>query len=411
MRSRLVVLALAAVAIAVRLSATADADALATLYEAHDWFALRDAVHDDSPALYRGAVASAFNDAANARKYLDEAIAAAPGSDQATEARGLLIYLYQRERRYADALEQVRTIRKSLPDASGLKNAEALFTALSRYPEQSLVIRASPSTVHYEMKGGNLFVPVEINRARADYLIDTGANFSIISQAEAKRLGLAVTASGATGTVVTGAQVPFRTALAPMVNIGSVSLHNVVFLVSPDSNQPFAGLPRGWRGALGIPVLLALETLRWTATGEFDIGRAADRRDLARSNLCFEGASPLVQGTFQDVRLPLVLDTGATRTNLGPRFAREFHEAVRDATKRSRVIGGVGDRVTVESLSVPEIALDVGGRALLLRPAHVLLRQLAADDRWFYGRIGMDSLRQAPVVTIDFSAMTLRLER
>jgi predicted aspartyl protease len=396
-------------AFAIASVAAPDSD-LKALYDAHDWFALRDAVNaTDAPPFYRGAVAYAFNDTEAARSNLEQVIATAPDSDDATEARGLLIYLYQRQGHFAHTLEQVRLIRKALPDAPGLKNAEALFAALSRYPEQSLVFR-DRKTLRYAMKGGNLFVPVEVNNTHAEFMIDTGANFSVVSESEAKRLGLTLSESGATGTVVTGAQVSFRTALAPTVKVGGVHLRNVVFLVSPDTHQPFVSLPRGWRGALGIPVLLAIERFTWTATGDFEVGREPDRVDNTRSNLCFEGVTPVVEGAFDTKPATLVLDTGATHTDLGPRFATDFPGAMRGGTRRTRVVGGVGDRTTVESMSLPEVRLDIGGFGLRLRPASVLLTQLATDDRWFFGRLGIDALCQARAVTIDLRAMTLRLE-
>ena len=136
---------------------------LKSLYDSHQWFRLRDAVRaSNAPALYRGAVAAAFNDVERAEKHLHAVIDTAPGSPQASDAHGLLTYVYQRAGRYRRALSEVEAALAVTPDNAGLKNARALFSALSRYPEQFVAERRSSRT-RCTVKDGNLFVPVTID--------------------------------------------------------------------------------------------------------------------------------------------------------------------------------------------------------------------------------------------------------
>ena len=62
------------------------ADDLDHLFQAHQWFELRSAVTDRSPALMRAAVATAFNDPETAERLLRDVIRSAPASDAADEA-------------------------------------------------------------------------------------------------------------------------------------------------------------------------------------------------------------------------------------------------------------------------------------------------------------------------------------
>lgn len=65
---------------------------LKRLYETHQWFELRDIVQaNKAPAFYRGAVAYAFNSPEQAEKDLQQVIQSQPGSDQAYDARELLV--------------------------------------------------------------------------------------------------------------------------------------------------------------------------------------------------------------------------------------------------------------------------------------------------------------------------------
>jgi hypothetical protein len=222
-------------------------------------------------------------------------------------------------------------------------------------------------------------------------------------------LGLTTHDSAVKGTVATGAQVGFRTAVAGQLTVGNVRLRHVVFLIARDDQQPFVDLPSGERGVLGLPVLLALQTMRWSAGGTFESGFRSARSSVRKSNLCFEGADAVTETGFRQSKLNLHLDTGASETVLFPKFAEEFASVVSESGKKhSKRVTGVGDSVEVDAVSLASLALRIGDFDATLRPAHVLLKQVGS--RWLHGRLGLDLLRQARVVTIDFGSMTLALE-
>lgn len=385
---------------------------LRSFYEAHQWFRLRDAVRArDAPAFYLGAVASAFNDIGQAEKSLRSVINSAPQAGLIHEARELLINTYMRAGRYRQALSETEQALAARPDDKGLKNARALLSTLSRYAEQTVAERR-PSSIRYRMKDGNLFIPVGVNGKRASYLIDTGANFSLISEAEARRLGLQVSDSnGATMGDSSGANIGFRIAVANRLTIGRVRLRHVPFFVMRDDQQPFVDLPAAERGIIGLPVLLALQTVRWNREGNFEIGSARRAKIALKSNICFEGLQPIIEGEFRQSRINIFLDTGATHTRVLPLFAREFAAFVNESGKKgAQRVTGVGGSVEVETMTLPELRLRLGGPELLLKPADVLLKETASGLRWSHVWAGMDLLNQARAVTLDFKLMTLALE-
>jgi len=56
---------------------------------------------------------------------------------------------------------------------------------------------------------------------------------------------------------------------------------------------------------------------------------------------------------------------------------------------------------------MPELRIQVAGSDTILSPAHVLLRSIGAKG--CVGNFGMDLLKQAPSFTLDFGAMTLKM--
>jgi predicted aspartyl protease len=382
---------------------------LKSLYDAHRWFALRDAVHKtDAPLFYRGAVACVFNDVHQCEKKAKAVIGSQPHSEQAHAAHSLLTAVYLRYGQYRKAFSQVDEMLVLEPDDSDAKSVRTLLAALSSSPDQSIGRRHSARlSVHHE--GADLGVPVSINGTPATYTFDTGANLSLLSESEAKRLGLAVRDVESRMEVMTGARVSLRIAVASELAVGAFRLKNVAFLVFPDDQPPFNDLPLGERGIIGISVLLAFQSFSWGSDGSFEI--SAPPRKLAHSDLCFDGQIPIAEVQFESRSLSFSLDTGAEATYLYPPFAAAFPDLVTEQGKReSKKVTGVSSSAQVESSTLPKLQLDIGGFTTILRPAQVLLAQTTAGSKLFDGNLGMDLLTQAQRTTLDFRSMTLTLQ-
>jgi hypothetical protein len=391
-------------------TASVRAPDLKRLFDEHRWFELRDAIDETSPAFYRGAVACVFNDGSGCEKTFRSAIRSAPRSEDAAEARGLLLSLYHRAGRFRRAVAEIDGLLATDPDNTSLKSARALFGALARYPDQSIA-RRRHSTIRYRMKAGNLFVPVSIRGRAAHYIVDTGADFSLISESEARRLGLMVHDGGAGVTDITGGTVGVRTAVADELQVGETRLRHVAFLVVGDDQQPFVDLAPEERGVLGLPSLLAFDAFRWTADGAFEIAFPAQGADRRGANICFDGATPVTEARSSDRRITLHLDTGAIETHLWPTFARDFATLLsKSGVPRTKRVTGVGHSIDVQSIAIPELMLRIGGFETSLRPAYVLVNKTSAAGQRDHGNLGLDLLGQAGTATIDFRSMTLVLK-
>lgn len=386
------------------------ASQLQVLYESHQWFALRDATSDGkAPIFYRAATEAAFNRIGPAQKHLNLIIKTAPHSDNAYEAHELLASLYFRNGLYGKAFIQIDDLLAEKPNAEDVKNMRPLFGALSK--SDQVVLRKRASTVQMRLEDGNIYLPITVDGKEASYVFDSGANFSIMSESEAKRLGLPVRKLDTQLGDSSGAQFGARIAVAKDVVVGGLHLKNVAFGVLSDTHEPFVELPEGKRGILGIPVLLAMQTLRWQSRGTFAFGFAPKHRVLSAANLSFDESFPVTQVIFQHKPLVFTLDTGATHTVLSPPFAKEFSDLLKaSGQEESHELTGLGGSASREAVLLPSVVLRVGGRDVSLKPAHVLVKQSSDTSGWAAGNLGMDLLNEAETITVDFHAMTLSLE-
>jgi tetratricopeptide (TPR) repeat protein len=392
------------------LAAAQAGDSLRPLYEQNRFYELRDAIKgQNTPALYLGAVASAFNDTKQAEEYLNSVIKLEPTSDNAYEAHGQLAYLYARLGRNREVVRQLDQMLAIKPNSLDVQNMRPLFAALSRYPEQSVgkkhETRVSGGTVSKEW----LTIPASVHGKAVNWIVDSGENISVISESEAQMLGLTVGNERAQMNDANGGSVRMRTTVVDSLSIGGMEIRNVPFMVIPDSQPPMNDLQPGKRAILGFTFLLALKAISWTSDGTFEIGFPSVPNKDKQANLWFDGLSPVTRVRFQNRDLDFALDTGdGAGTQLWSRFAEDYSSLLKEqGTKSTRKITQMGGSQERKAVSLPELQLQVGGLETVLKPAQVFSKPVGNDSR--YGLLGMDLLTQSREVRVDFRSMTFQL--
>jgi hypothetical protein len=382
-------------------------DALHQMFAAHQVFALRDAVaHGHAPLFYRGAVEASLNQIGPAQRDLRRIIHNDPHSKDAYDARDLLGNLYFRDGLYREALAEIEAEHAERPDAADVNNALPMFRTLSVAGDTSVVHRRGSRFMRVGDDHGAL--PVKINGHDVMYGFDTGSSISVMGTADAKLLGLTVTRIETKLSEASGSDIPgISIAVAKDLVVGGLHMRNVAFFVLQDTGEPFVDVPVGSRGLIGLPVLIAMQALRWERTGWFELGPKALHQAAPAQNMLFHDSTPVVQVGVKDKLLSLSFDTGAMDTDLNEGFAKAFPELVNAGEKENRAITGFGGSNKYDSVLLGPVTFRVGGMSVTLKAPHVFVSH--SLGKWD-GNLGNDILNQAGAMTLDFRAMALVLE-
>jgi hypothetical protein len=338
---------------------------LKQFYDSRQWFDLRIAIGSyKAPPLYAGVIAAAFNNDERARMYLNKAIRTNSSVATVKEAREILAHLYAREGLYKETIEQLDGIQRIEPNRD-TENTRALFAQWSSHPDQS-ISSVKPSTIHADVRRNGVRLPVIVHGKTLHWLLDTGANFSFISEVEARALGIAIDENAVNIADPAGGTARVRTAVADELAIGDVHIRNAGFLVLPDTQEPMSDWQPGERGVIGLPLVIALQLIDWRSDGRFQI-RGPHGPTNGKQNLCFDGFYLVTRTKFHEqdsggTDLDFVLDTGdQSNTQLWRRFGAEFAYLLkkRGMPRRERIttVGGSNVRETVR---LPELLLQVG---------------------------------------------------
>ncbi len=289
------------------------------------------------------------------------------------------------------------------PSRSDFRNVRQAFESFRRLPNQSARIgRRRPFQCSVSAKG--VVLPAVVNGKPVEWLFDSAFSHSAMSESEARMLGISVQGASAAAGDFAGGTAQMRTAVAERVAIGDAELRNVPVLVFPDSQPPWNEQTTGKRGTIGLPVISALQAIRWTKDGACQVGANPIRTAGPDGNLAFDGAAPLIRVQYSDRPLEFVLDTGNQGgSQLWERFARDFPDVVRAGLKSTKQVHQIGGSTEQQIVAIPELRLRVGGWDGVLRPANVFSPPIGNDLQ--YGNLGMDVLSQAAEVMIDFQAM------
>ena len=107
----------------------------------------------------------------------------------------------------------------------------------------------------------------------------------------------------------------------------------------------------------------------------------------------------------------MTFDTGASTSDLNANFGDVFPDIVAAGKRGTQEITGAGGTRTFDSVELPEVAFTIGSSEVALRPARVTLQRLIViGGECCVGNAGHDLLTQTQGFTIDFGAMTLRLD-
>lgn len=335
--------------------------------------------------------------------------------DRAALALRLLANVYDREGLYGRSEPLYSELERSggmnrLPESyrSGAHDDAELARVLANSPAQTLTW---DGPVHLVTSRNNplglITTELTVNGVKSEWVLDTGANQSVVSRSFASQLHLAMLPGVAhTSGGITGTENALRVAVLPSLPLGGATVHDVPLLVLEDANLTIPngkGQPYRIAGIIGFPVIRALGRITFHHAGMLDAtagGNADDGEPMELRLL-----NPVVEVGVEGQGLPFTLDTGAAGTTLSVRFYQRF-KAEEQQWKTSETKNfGAGGETTSHSFIVRSMPITVGGRALMLHELAVFPVEQHADIDALFGNMGEDVLQSAQSFTLDFKHM------
>lgn len=369
----------------------------------------------------RGIAANRDNDIDASRRALLRALPALEREHSPRTVQALLVLAddYRKRSSYSDEARTLRLAVSRYADQmkpgrlDGVRTDLALASALASSPPQTVSLSGESRVPIRRNPVGTFDVDVVANGIDAAWMLDSGANYSIVSKSFAERLGLEV--MGGIGEVAssTDITVDSKVAVVKELRLGSASLRNVVVLVVDDAHLRIQ-LPNSEyqiSAALGYPVFQALGRVSFIGDQTISIGsRSLGPQEGAR--LYMNELTPVVLLGVEGVQMPFSLDTGANVTELSHAYWMTVKARAADWPRKTSSYAGLGGARPRETAVQPEWRAFVGTEEVVLKGVEVKTQRGAADESQpMFGNLGQDLWRDASGFTIDFRAMRFRIDR
>ncbi|MGQ3089222.1 hypothetical protein, partial [Flavobacterium sp.] len=103
-------------------------------------------------------------------------------------------------------------------------------------------------------------------------------------------------------------------------------------------------------------------------------------------------------------------DTGAVGTSLYPKYFEKHKDEIRSKYTGSDIeFGGAGGMTTKKGYIIT-FSPVIHGRSIDIKNVHLLTEAASDNDKFFYGNIGQDLIKQFDSMTISFRSMFIRFD-
>jgi predicted aspartyl protease len=283
-------------------------------------------------------------------------------------------------------------------------NSDLIWKGLEKVPAQRTRIRKDSRVFYKRDKAGLINVPVQFKDSTFDFVFDTGANLSVITESYAIKAGLDVHNVVFKVKAITGIDVDAKLGVAKLLKLGDVEVENVVFIVFPDSVLSFAGGAYTINGIIGFPVIEQLQEVRIHKAGFIEVPQEAVDKSI--HNFGLDELTPVVHVMVNKDSLAFTFDTGAQTTDLNQPFYEQYKSAIEASGKRYDMQqGGAGGYTSSKAWRVPITVFTIGGQTVTIPNLGVKTTNTNSKDSFYYGNLGQDVMSQFGELVINFKYM------
>jgi clan AA aspartic protease (TIGR02281 family) len=293
--------------------------------------------------------------------------------------------------------------RKSLDDDAETNRL------LKDTPPQTVDLNGPFSLLTHRSKIGTIDTDLTVNGVTKSWILDTGANFSVLTESVARQMGLKLSEQTAKVQGASGAESNLHIAIIPEMKIGSAIARNVVILVLADKALKISVPSTEYQidAILGYPVLSALGELTFTSDNRLLTGTGGN---TVGAEFYMQQLNMLLECRINGRDLLMLFDTGADSTTFTDKYYRAFSGQFVHLSPRPRGIGGAGGVKRMKAYSLPSVDIGLGNQTATVKDVTVAAEPIGTDVDLLYGTVGRDLTKRFKSFTVDFKSMRFRLD-
>lgn len=290
-------------------------------------------------------------------------------------------------------------------------NAQKIWQTLKGQPAQSIETFSSVMIPTSKDKAGLITTSVIANGIKSDFVFDTGAGISCITESLAKKMGITfLPDNNIFVESFTGQENKVLIGIAPEIKLGELTIRNTVFLVYPDSAFTFANGAYVINGIIGFPVAKELGTIT-IEKGKLTFSKNEKSHNQEKNFFVYQ-LRAIIMANYKGNTFPYNFDSGAQKS----KFNKSFYEAYKtyidingklETTKSS---GAGGQEITSEVLELKDEEIQIDKSIIKLQKIKVDPNSFGIFGRVNFGNIGQDVISQFRKVTLSFDNNYLKLE-
>ena len=313
------------------------------------------------------------------------------------------LYQYQKAvEAYSEILFQYE-LQLSSSEIENYKNMCSLFGAIAKVPSQRMTVTRDETIPAYRNPFNLLMVPIKSKEISSDFIFDSGANLSTISEGFAKKLNLEILDTSIEVGGATTLSVQSKLAVMDSIFVGEILFENVVFLVLPDEQLSFPEVNFFINGIVGFPVIHQMTEIQMHKNGTITVPKTPNDRKL--NNLFLDFLIPIVALHTETDTLLLNLDTGARNTELSQKYYDKNKEEIEElGTKITQNVGSAGGIVEKAVYELSNFNFVIGTKQVNLPSVTVTPEKLSFTENKD-GNLGQDVITQFDKMILNFKYM------
>jgi hypothetical protein len=246
------------------------------------------------------------------------------------------------------------------------------------------------------------------NDSIVDLIFDTGANVNAIIESAARKLNVRIIPNSTIHVMgATGARNEAHIGIAEKITLDNMEMHNVEFVIFPDSLFTFAGGRYVINGTVGFPIFSRFEEITYTDSTIF-VPKTPTLKP-GEPNMFIKLDDYILSAGYKGKKYPFFFDTGNMRTFFMSEFYKKDSTTFKPLNDTIITYAGIGGSARLKAKQPDEVMLNFAGREFRLIKPFVEVES-EHRNKFLYGSIGKDFMGMYKTRRMSFREARIEFE-